>query len=105
MLDFDVQSLVVNELKPPSGGMSVGIKQFSSLLTSDFQWGYFGPRGHLTMFTDLCLLQLGVGVIQRVEASDVAKLPTVHRTASHSKDLSASVVSVADVGKPALGPS
>ena len=39
MLDFDVQSLVVNELKALSGGMSVGIKQFSSLLTSDFQWG------------------------------------------------------------------
>ena len=40
------------------------------------------------MFADLCLLQLGVGVVQRVEASDAAELPPAHSTTSHSKDLS-----------------
>ena len=39
MLASVVQSLVVNELKLLSGGMSVGLTPFSSLGASDSQWG------------------------------------------------------------------
>ena len=39
MLASVVQSLVVNELKLLSGGMSVGLTPFSSLWASDSQWG------------------------------------------------------------------
>jgi len=39
MMASDVQSLLVNELKLLSGGMSVGLTQFSFLQTSDSQWG------------------------------------------------------------------
>ena len=47
MLASDVQSLLVNELKLLSGGMSVGLTQFSFLRTSDSQWGgwWFCPQG------------------------------------------------------------
>lgn len=63
-LASDVQSLVVNEFKLLWGGMSVGLKRFSSLLTSgSLEGGNFGPRGYLTRFAEFCLSQLSVGVM------------------------------------------
>ena len=63
-LASDVQSLVVNEFKLLWGGMSVGLKRFSSLLTSgSLEGANFGPRGYLTRFAEFCLSRLSVGVM------------------------------------------
>lgn len=57
------------------------------------QWfsngGDFAPKGHLAMSGDILDSKAGVPTsIQCVDNRDTANNPTMHRTASHSKEFS-----------------
>lgn len=57
--------------------------------------GSFAPKGTLVMFRDISIVMTEPTVLQCIDARDVAKHPTVHRTTPHNKVLFIPKVSIA----------